>query len=43
MKPLRDAARATAVEKFDLKSVLLPRWLTLFDDLIHHRRPRTQG
>jgi glycosyltransferase involved in cell wall biosynthesis len=37
MQPLRDAARATAVERFDLKSVLLPRWLTLVDDLIHHR------
>jgi glycosyltransferase involved in cell wall biosynthesis len=39
MQPLRDAARATAVERFDLNSVLLPRWLALFDDLIHHRRP----
>lgn len=39
MKPLREAARATAVEKFDLHRVLLPRWLALFDDLIHHRRP----
>jgi len=41
MQPLRDAARATAIERFDLKSVLLPRWLALFDDLIHHRRPAT--
>jgi glycosyltransferase involved in cell wall biosynthesis len=39
MKPLREAARATAVEKFDLQRVLLPRWLALFDDLINHRRP----
>jgi glycosyltransferase involved in cell wall biosynthesis len=39
MQPLREAARATAVNQFDLKSVLLPRWLGLFDDLIHHRRP----
>ncbi len=36
---LRAAARATAVARFDLKSVLLPRWLGLLDDLIHHRRP----
>jgi glycosyltransferase involved in cell wall biosynthesis len=42
MKPLREAARATAVDQFDLKSKLLPRWLTLFDDLIHHRRPTAQ-
>ncbi len=39
MQPIRDAARATAVGQFDLKSVLLPRWLRLFDDLVHRRRP----
>jgi glycosyltransferase involved in cell wall biosynthesis len=39
MQRLRDAARATAVDHFDLKTVLLPRWNTLFDDLIHGRRP----
>ena len=39
LQPLRDAARATAVEHFDLKSVLLPRWLRLFDDLVNGRRP----
>jgi len=39
MQRLRAAARATAVEQFDLKSVLLPRWLKLFDDLIKGRRP----
>jgi len=38
-KELREAARATAVSEFDLNTVLLPRWNTLFDDLIHHRRP----
>ena len=41
MKPIRERARATAVEQFDLNRVLLPRWQALFDDLIHHRRPRT--
>jgi glycosyltransferase involved in cell wall biosynthesis len=39
MQALRDAARTTAVEQFDLKRVLLPRWQKLFDDLIHGRRP----
>ena len=39
MQVLRNAARATAVEQFDLKRVLLPRWRILFDDLIHGRRP----
>jgi glycosyltransferase involved in cell wall biosynthesis len=39
---LRAAARATAVKKFDLKSVLLPKWLALFDDLIHRRRPEVR-
>ena len=40
MQSLRDAARLTAVQKFDLKRVLLPRWMALFDDLIDGRRPR---
>jgi glycosyltransferase involved in cell wall biosynthesis len=39
LAPLRRAARATAVEQFDLKRVLLPRWIALFDDLIAGRRP----
>jgi glycosyltransferase involved in cell wall biosynthesis len=39
MQPLRDAARLTAVREFDLKTVLLPRWMSLFDDLINGRRP----
>jgi glycosyltransferase involved in cell wall biosynthesis len=34
------AARATAVRDFDLQSVLLPRWMKLFDDLIAGRRPK---
>ena len=36
---LRDRARATAVAQFDLKTVVLPRWKQLFEDLIHGRRP----
>ena len=39
MQALRKAARMTAVKHFDLKKVLLPRWYTLFDDLINGRRP----
>jgi glycosyltransferase involved in cell wall biosynthesis len=39
MQPLRNAARRTAVKYYDLKKVLLPRWLGLFDDLINGRRP----
>jgi glycosyltransferase involved in cell wall biosynthesis len=39
MQELRSAARRTAVEFYDLKKVLLPRWLKLFDDLIEGRRP----
>ena len=39
MEKLRHAARNTAVQNFDLKWVLLPRWLKLFDDLMQGRRP----
>jgi hypothetical protein len=39
MKPLRAAARATALAQFDLNRLVLPRWLALFDDLIAGRRP----
>src|ERR1700733_1775199 len=39
LEHLRDAARATAVEQFDLNSLLLPRWTALFDDLVNGRRP----
>ena len=39
MAHLRAAARATAVEQFDLKTVTLPRWLALIDDVINGRRP----
>jgi glycosyltransferase involved in cell wall biosynthesis len=41
MQPLRLGARATAVEQFDLKRVLLPRWTALFEDLIQGRRPQS--
>jgi glycosyltransferase involved in cell wall biosynthesis len=36
---LRHAARATAVEQFDLQGLLLPRWTALFEDLVNGRRP----
>jgi glycosyltransferase involved in cell wall biosynthesis len=39
LQPLRRAARATAVKYFDLHSLVLPRWLKLFDDLVNGRRP----
>jgi glycosyltransferase involved in cell wall biosynthesis len=39
MSALRQAARASAVSQFDLKRLLLPRWNTLFEDLINGRRP----
>jgi glycosyltransferase involved in cell wall biosynthesis len=39
MHALRGAARRTAVERFDLKKVLLPRWSGLIDDLVNGRRP----
>src|SRR5579862_3758397 len=39
LRPLREAARAMAVQQFDLKRTILPRWLALFDDLINGRRP----
>jgi glycosyltransferase involved in cell wall biosynthesis len=36
---LRERARATAVEDFDLNRRQLPRWTALLDDLIQGRRP----
>jgi glycosyltransferase involved in cell wall biosynthesis len=38
---IREAARATAVERFDLNGILLPRWLELFDTLMNKRIPGT--
>jgi glycosyltransferase involved in cell wall biosynthesis len=43
MQALRKAARATAVKRFDLKRLVLPRWITLFDDLVNGRRPARSG
>jgi glycosyltransferase involved in cell wall biosynthesis len=39
LEPLRKAARATAIERYDLNRLLMPRWMELFDDLIQGRRP----
>jgi glycosyltransferase involved in cell wall biosynthesis len=39
LQALRTNARATALELFDLKRRILPRWNRLFDDLINGRRP----
>jgi len=39
LQQLRAAARATAVEQFDLKDVMLPKWTKLFEDLVAGRRP----
>jgi glycosyltransferase involved in cell wall biosynthesis len=39
MQALRAAARRTAVTQYDLKTVLLPQWNVLFEDLIRGRRP----
>jgi glycosyltransferase involved in cell wall biosynthesis len=41
MQAIRTAARQTAVEQFDFKTVMLPRWLGLIDDLMAGRRPKT--
>lgn len=38
-RALREAARETAVSRYDLKQVLLPRWVKLLDDLIAGQRP----
>jgi glycosyltransferase involved in cell wall biosynthesis len=39
--PLREAARRTAVTQFDLHRVTLPRWHSLFNDLINGRAPQS--
>jgi glycosyltransferase involved in cell wall biosynthesis len=39
LQPLRQGARATAVEQFDLNRLLLPRWMGLFEDLVNGRQP----
>jgi glycosyltransferase involved in cell wall biosynthesis len=42
MQHLRDAARQTAVSRYDFKTVLLPRWLSLMDDMMNGKRPKTE-
>jgi glycosyltransferase involved in cell wall biosynthesis len=42
MQHLRAAARQTAVSQYDFKTVLLPCWLSLIDDLMNGRKPETQ-
>ena len=41
MQHLRDAARQTALSRYDFKTVLLPCWLSLMDDLMNGKRPKT--
>jgi len=43
MQSLRDAARKTAVSRFDLKRRQLPRWNKLIADLVNGRRRRARG
>jgi hypothetical protein len=38
-RALRSAARATAVNDYDLRKVLLPRWERLIGDLTSRRHP----
>ena len=40
MQDLRDRARRTVVDGYDLRTVTLPRHLALIDDLIARRTPR---
>ncbi|WP_448208331.1 glycosyltransferase family 4 protein [Azospirillum sp. sgz302134] len=42
MQTLRDRARRTVVENYDLHTVTLPRHLALIDDLIAGRTPQTR-
>jgi len=39
MAKLRSAARRTAVERYDLDSKIVPKWRSLFADLVSGRRP----
>lgn len=39
MQSLRDAARRTVLERYDLNARILPRWRELFEDLIAGRAP----
>jgi glycosyltransferase involved in cell wall biosynthesis len=42
MQHMRDAARQTAVSDYDFKTVLLPHWLSLIDNMTNGRRPKTE-
>ncbi len=41
LRPLREAARETAVQQYDLKNVLLPRWQRLMNDLVRLGHPES--
>jgi len=43
MQSLRDAARKTAVDRFDLKTKRLPQWQMLLDQLIARQPPSAVG
>ena len=40
---LRDAARKTAIERYDLKTVCLPAQIKMINDLVADKRPKTPG
>jgi glycosyltransferase involved in cell wall biosynthesis len=40
MRAIRQAARQTIVDRYDLETICLPQFLELIDDLIAHRPPR---
>lgn len=40
---LRDAARKTAIDRYDLKSVCLPQQMKMINDLVNGRKPKTPG
>jgi glycosyltransferase involved in cell wall biosynthesis len=39
LRPLRQAARATAIGEFDLNGLLLPRWISLLEGIASGRTP----
>ncbi len=43
VRPLRAAARRTAVTHFDLAKRTLPRWERLLEDVVSRRAPRLHG
>jgi len=40
---LRDAARKTAIERYDLKTVCLPAQIKMINDLVAGKKPKTPG